>query len=68
MFAGMTYRWGLTLWALMSAAMAPIPWILFFYGPKIRSHSKVSRKILEAELQQLDGDKTVVSSPAEEKV
>ncbi|OAX39680.1 MFS general substrate transporter [Rhizopogon vinicolor AM-OR11-026] len=68
MFAGMTYKWGLTLWALISAVMAPIPWILFFFGPKIRSHSKVSRKILEAELQQLDGDKTVVSSPAEEKV
>ncbi|OJA17621.1 hypothetical protein AZE42_10118 [Rhizopogon vesiculosus] len=67
MFAGMTYKWGLTLWASLSAVMGPIPWILFFIGPKVRSHSKVSRKILEAELQQLDGDKTVVSSPIEEK-
>ncbi|OAX39681.1 MFS general substrate transporter [Rhizopogon vinicolor AM-OR11-026] len=67
MFAGMTYKWGLTLWASLSAVMGPIPWILFFFGPKIRSHSKVSRKILETELQQLDGDQTVVSSPIEEK-
>ncbi|KAG2748702.1 MFS general substrate transporter [Suillus brevipes Sb2] len=69
MFAGMTYKWGLTLWALLSVAMAPIPWVLFFFGSRIRSHSKVSRKILEAEQQQMemDGEKTVVSSPTEER-
>jgi hypothetical protein len=89
MFAGMTYQWGLTLWALLSVAMAPIPWVckptyvvidgevskvstffmqvLLFFGSKIRSRSKVSRKILEAEQQRLDGEKTVVSSPTEER-
>ncbi|KAG2133289.1 major facilitator superfamily domain-containing protein [Suillus clintonianus] len=67
MFAGMTYKWGLTLWALLSVLMAPIPWVLIFHGSKIRSHSKISRKILEAEEQQSDGDKTVVSSPTEER-
>ncbi|KAG2039237.1 MFS general substrate transporter [Suillus americanus] len=89
MFAGMTYKWGLTLWALLSVAMAPTPWVckfayiviggeilevstffmqvLLFFGSKIRSHSKVSRKILEAEQQQLDGEKTIVSSPTEER-
>ncbi|KAG1894160.1 MFS general substrate transporter [Suillus fuscotomentosus] len=67
MFAGMTYKWGLTLWALLSLVMAPIPWVLVFFGSKIRSHSKVSRKILEAEEQQLDGEKTVVPSPTEER-
>jgi len=84
MFAGMTYKWALTLWALVSAVMAPTPWVgnlhlfrdlryynaiqvLFFFGSKIRSRSKVSRKILEAEIQQLDGEKTVASSPIEEK-
>ncbi|KAG2140822.1 MFS general substrate transporter [Suillus cothurnatus] len=65
MFAGMTYKWGLTLWALLAMVMAPIPWVLFFYGSKIRSRSKVSREILEAER---DGDITsFVSSPTEEK-
>jgi hypothetical protein len=39
--------------------------ILFFYGSKIRSRSKVSREILEA---KRDGDTTsVISSPTEEK-
>ncbi|KAG2140823.1 major facilitator superfamily domain-containing protein [Suillus cothurnatus] len=66
MFAGMTYQWGLSLWALLAVVMAPIPWVLFFFGSKIRSHSKISRKILEAE-QQLDGEKTVVYSPTEER-
>jgi hypothetical protein len=66
MFAGMTYQWGLSLWALLAVVMAPIPWVLLFFGSKIRSHSKISRKILEAE-QQLDGEKTVVYSPTEER-
>ncbi|KAG1779255.1 MFS general substrate transporter, partial [Suillus placidus] len=67
MFAGMTYKWGLTLWALLSVVMAPTPWVLFFYGSKIRTRSKVSCKILEAEQQEWDGGATAVSSPTEEK-
>lgn len=67
MLAGMTYKWGLTLWALISVVMAPTPWVLFFFGSKIRSHSKVSRKILEAEQQPSDGEKTAISSPTEER-
>jgi hypothetical protein len=85
MFAAMSYRWGLTLWTLLAAVMAPIPRVgkfaqiaksqgfqhfmqlLFFFGLKMRSHNKVSREILETRLQQLDSDKTVVSSPIEEK-
>jgi hypothetical protein len=67
MFAGMTYKWGLTLWALLSVAMASTPWVLFFHGSKIRSRSKVSRKILEAEQQEWDGDTPVAASPVEKK-
>ncbi|KAG2140197.1 MFS general substrate transporter [Suillus clintonianus] len=67
MFAGMTYKWGLSLWALLCMVMAPIPWVLLFFGPKIRSRSKVSRKFLEAEQQQLDGGRTVISILTEEK-
>ncbi|KAG1794977.1 MFS general substrate transporter [Suillus variegatus] len=67
MFASMTYKWGLTLMALLCVLMAPTPWVLFFCGSKIRSHSKVSRKILEAEQQKWDGDTAVASSPTEEQ-
>lgn len=41
--------------------------LFFFFGLKMRSHNRVSRKILETRIQQLDSDKTVVSSPTEEK-
>ncbi|KAG2058309.1 MFS general substrate transporter, partial [Suillus hirtellus] len=67
MFASMTYKWGLTLMALLCVLMAPTPWVLFFCGSKIRSHSEISRKILEAEQQKWDGDTTVASSPTEEQ-
>jgi len=49
MFARLTYKWGLTLFGCIGAALAPIPWVLFFYGSRIRARSKVSRKILEEE-------------------
>ncbi|KAG1817105.1 major facilitator superfamily domain-containing protein [Suillus subaureus] len=49
MFARLTYRWGLTLFGCVGAALVPIPWVLFFYGSRIRARSKVSRKILEEE-------------------
>ncbi|KAG2144581.1 major facilitator superfamily domain-containing protein [Suillus clintonianus] len=49
MFAGLTHRWGLTLFGCIGAALVPIPWVLFFYGSRIRARSKVSRKILEEE-------------------
>ncbi|KAG2743990.1 MFS general substrate transporter [Suillus brevipes Sb2] len=49
MFARLTHRWGLTLFGCIGAALVPIPWVLFFYGSRIRARSKVSRKILEEE-------------------
>ncbi|KAJ8591034.1 MFS general substrate transporter [Rhizopogon salebrosus TDB-379] len=56
MFARLTYRWGLTLFACIGAALVPIPWVLFFYGSRIRARSKVSRKILDdEELRELTG-------------
>jgi hypothetical protein len=51
----------------VSGVLTSLIQVLFFFGSKIRSRSKVSRKILENELQQLDRDKTVVSSPTEEQ-
>lgn len=27
MFTSMTFKWALTLWALLSLVMAPIPWV-----------------------------------------
>jgi MFS family permease len=49
LFSRLTYRWGLTLFGCVGAVLVPIPWVLFFYGSRIRARSKVSRKILEEE-------------------
>ncbi|KAJ8591033.1 MFS general substrate transporter [Rhizopogon salebrosus TDB-379] len=49
MFVRLTYKWGLTLLACIGAALVPIPWVLYFYGSRIRARSKVSREILDNE-------------------
>ncbi|OAX31940.1 MFS general substrate transporter [Rhizopogon vinicolor AM-OR11-026] len=49
MFDRMTYKWANTLVALIAVAMIPIPYILFFYGSRIRQRSPVSKKILAIE-------------------
>ncbi|KAJ7249547.1 major facilitator superfamily domain-containing protein, partial [Mycena haematopus] len=47
MFAGLGYNWANTLFALVATVMVPIPFVLFFYGPAIRSRSRFSRIVLE---------------------
>ncbi|KAJ7065360.1 MFS polyamine transporter [Mycena amicta] len=49
MFARMGYNWANTMFALIAAAMVPIPFILFIYGPRIRAKSRFSRVVLERE-------------------
>ncbi|KAH0834693.1 major facilitator superfamily domain-containing protein [Lanmaoa asiatica] len=51
MFATLTYKWALTLFAILALIMAPTPFVLFFYGSKIRARSIASRKILAADAQ-----------------
>ncbi|EIM86546.1 MFS general substrate transporter [Stereum hirsutum FP-91666 SS1] len=46
MFAAMTYKWANTLFGCLAALMAPIPFILLFYGPKIREYSKFARQAM----------------------
>ncbi|KAH7882287.1 MFS general substrate transporter [Phlebopus sp. FC_14] len=53
MFATLTYKWGLTLFAILAILMAPTPFVMFFYGSKIRARSIVSRNILEAEAESV---------------
>jgi hypothetical protein len=47
MFTTLGYNWANTMFALIAAIMVPIPFVLFFYGPAIRSHSKFSRMVTE---------------------
>ncbi|KIY44966.1 MFS general substrate transporter [Fistulina hepatica ATCC 64428] len=48
MFDRLGYRWAATLIAGIATVMIPIPYILFYKGPKIRSRSKFSRLVMEA--------------------
>ncbi|KAJ7708906.1 MFS polyamine transporter [Mycena rosella] len=49
MFAVLGYNWANTMFALIAGAMAPIPFVLFFYGPAIRRRSKFSRMVVQQE-------------------
>ncbi|KAF9237707.1 major facilitator superfamily domain-containing protein [Melanogaster broomeanus] len=49
MFATLSYKWGLTLFAILAFVMAPTPFVFFFYGSKIRARSIASRRILAAD-------------------
>ncbi|KAJ6568250.1 MFS polyamine transporter [Mycena vulgaris] len=47
MFGKLGYNWANTMFALIAVLMVPIPFVLFFYGPKIRLCSKFSRMVVE---------------------
>lgn len=40
MFVGMTPRWALFLLAMVALVMAPMPFLFFRYGKRIRAYSK----------------------------
>jgi len=47
MYRKLTFKWANTLFGCVALLMLPIPFVLFYYGPKIRMMSKFSRKVLE---------------------
>ncbi|KZP11098.1 MFS general substrate transporter [Athelia psychrophila] len=51
MFAALTYKWANTLFALIAVLMIPIPFVLFFYGPRIRARSKFTSQLMKKEAQ-----------------
>ncbi|KAF8884047.1 major facilitator superfamily domain-containing protein [Gymnopilus junonius] len=50
MYQKLDYKWANTLFGCLAALMIPIPFVLFFYGPAIRSKSKFSSAVMK--LQQ----------------
>ncbi|KAI0080216.1 MFS general substrate transporter [Panus rudis PR-1116 ss-1] len=49
MYTGLTFKWANTLFALVAVVMIPIPYVLFFKGPVIRSRSKFASQVMEKE-------------------
>ncbi|KIL65660.1 hypothetical protein M378DRAFT_192380 [Amanita muscaria Koide BX008] len=47
MFERLSYKWACTLFACLGVIMAPIPFVLFFWGPAIRKRSKVASRLTE---------------------
>ncbi|KAJ2929472.1 hypothetical protein H1R20_g7617, partial [Candolleomyces eurysporus] len=45
MYEALTYKWANFLFACIAILLAPIPFVLFFYGPEIRKRSKFSKKV-----------------------
>ncbi|KAF9219733.1 MFS general substrate transporter [Gyrodon lividus] len=57
MYSNLTYKWSNTLFALISVAMIPIPYVLFVYGEAIRKRSKVCRKFLALAEEEASAEK-----------
>lgn len=61
LYHSLDFRWGGTLIACIAALLAPIPIVLFFYGPVIRARSKfasgiVSTKEVQTNEKELAGN------------
>lgn len=48
----MTFKWTMTMLALILTAMIPIPWFFFKYGKHLRARSRYVRLIQEAHAQR----------------
>lgn len=48
LYRNLNFRWGGTLIACIAALLAPIPIVLFFYGPIIRARSKFAGRIVNS--------------------
>jgi hypothetical protein len=48
MYTRLTPKWASTLLGCIAVLMAPIPFVLFFWGPKIRARSRVAQTLRDA--------------------
>ncbi|KAF8524182.1 major facilitator superfamily domain-containing protein [Gautieria morchelliformis] len=49
MYSRLMFRWASTLFGILAAVLAIVPFILFAYGPQIRARSRFARKLSEKE-------------------
>jgi MFS family permease len=56
MYDALSYRWANILFAGIGLLMAPVPLILFYFGPKIRARSNFARQLeLSNETKEKEG-------------
>ncbi|TKY88039.1 hypothetical protein EX895_003135 [Sporisorium graminicola] len=58
MYHRLGYQWASTLSALLGAVLGVVPFILFFYGKKIRAKSKISQALQRQAEEQARRDKS----------
>jgi len=58
-FDNLGIQWAGTLLGCLAAVMIPIPFIFYYYGPKIRARSKFAPTNTEEFEEVEDGEKTV---------
>jgi hypothetical protein len=46
LYAALGFRWADTLFALCAVALAPVPFVLFWRGPRIRARSRFAGKVM----------------------
>jgi hypothetical protein len=57
MYAALTVKWSNTLFGCLAVLLSPVPIVLFFWGPKIRSRSKYAKLIENWQERQTDVQK-----------
>ncbi|KAL1409161.1 hypothetical protein Q8F55_005990 [Vanrija albida] len=57
MFGAMTPRWAIVMMASFAAVLALVPFVAFFYGPRIRARSKYSKLLMQQERDAIDAER-----------
>ena len=65
MILGLTGAWAYSLFGFISAAMVPLPWLLFKFGPTLRAHSKYGPGMAAMQSQMM-GHEMVGEAPKED--
>ena len=55
---GLTGAWAYSLFGFISAAMLPLPWLLFKWGPQLRARSKYSEGMMNGVPFDMEGAHT----------
>jgi len=66
MYERLTPKWASTLLGCIAVLMAPIPFVLFFWGPKIRAKSRVAQTLSKlAEKERTEREKEATTKQRE---
>jgi len=56
LYHNLTFRWGGTLIGCIGALLAPIPFVLFWFGPKIRARSRFASGLIHTTVAGVGND------------